>query len=80
MAPGGAMTILEIIRHLKAEPDTASIKIVLLATRRQDQEVQAGLAAGADDYFIKPFAPLSIIQKVEEIDLVPVFVDSELSH
>jgi len=54
----------EVCRHLKTEPDTASIKVVMLTERGADVDRARGRDAGADDYFIKPFSPVQLLNKV----------------
>lgn len=58
---------LEVCRTLKSDPSTAGITIVMLTSKGQDWDLQAGSDAGADGYFVKPFSPLELIQKVEEV-------------
>lgn len=57
----------DICRELKTDPDTASITIVMLTARAQESDQHEGRAAGADDYFMKPFSPLALMRKVDEI-------------
>ncbi len=54
----------EVCRNLKNEPDTASIKVVMLTARGADVDRARGRDAGADDYFIKPFSPVQLLNKV----------------
>lgn len=65
MMPG--MTGIELIQKLRAESETASTPIVLLTARGRDADREAGLAAGASCHLAKPFSPLDLIAKVEEI-------------
>ena len=55
---------LEVTRTLKADPDTASIPIILLSAKAQQADVTAGQATGANDYVTKPFDPLDLLQRV----------------
>ena len=55
---------LEAAGRLKADPDTASIPIIILSAKAQDVDVKAGRATGADDYMTKPFDPLELLQRV----------------
>jgi two-component system, OmpR family, phosphate regulon response regulator PhoB len=57
----------DICRDLKGDPETASITIVILSARTQDSDRNEAREAGADDYFIKPFSPLALMRKVDEI-------------
>ncbi len=54
----------EVCRHLKTEPETAGIKVVMLTARGADVDRARGRDAGADDYFIKPFSPVQLLNKV----------------
>jgi DNA-binding response OmpR family regulator len=61
---------LEICRRLRAEPDLADMRIVMLTAAAQQDDVARGLAAGADQYFTKPFSPIRLLALVEQ--LVPL--------
>jgi two-component system phosphate regulon response regulator PhoB len=39
----------------------------MLTGKGQQNEQEKGFKAGADDYFLKPFSPLELIKKVEEL-------------
>jgi DNA-binding response OmpR family regulator len=54
----------EVCRRIKAEPETAGIKVVMLTARSADTDRARGREAGADDYFIKPFSPVQLLNKV----------------
>ncbi|MDQ6670592.1 MAG: response regulator [Chloroflexota bacterium] len=54
----------EVCRHLKSEPETSAIKVVILSARGADVDRARGREAGADDYFIKPFSPIQLLNKV----------------
>jgi DNA-binding response OmpR family regulator len=66
MMPGG-MDGLETTRILKNNPETKDINIIMLTAKGQEADKKSGFEAGADDYFIKPFSPLELIKKVEEV-------------
>ncbi|HLF69707.1 MAG TPA: response regulator [Actinomycetota bacterium] len=61
------MTGFAVCRALKENPTTAGITVVMLTARAQDSDRQLGEEAGADDYFIKPFSPLALLRKVDEV-------------
>jgi two-component system phosphate regulon response regulator PhoB len=67
MMPGSDVDGLEACRRLKANPDTADITIVMLSAKGQESDLDAGRIAGADDYFTKPFSPIALIEKVEQV-------------
>jgi DNA-binding response OmpR family regulator len=65
MMPG--MTGLEVCRELRKDPATANIPVILLTALAQEADITAGLAAGADDYVVKPFSPRELITHVNAI-------------
>jgi len=67
MMPGSEVDGLEACRTLKSDPATSDITIVMLSAKGQDSDIDAGRSAGADDYFTKPFSPIALIEKVEEV-------------
>lgn len=64
--PGG-MDGLSVCRTVKNDLRTRRINVVMLTAKGQDRDRQMGEEAGADGYFVKPFSPLELIQKVEAI-------------
>ncbi len=64
--PGG-MDGLEATRILKNDSETKECIIIILTFKDQQADQEAGLEAGADDYFSKPFSPLELIKKVDEV-------------
>ena len=59
------MSGLDVARALKADPDTASIPVLLLSAKAQEADLRAGDESGADDYLTKPFDPFQLLQRVE---------------
>ncbi len=57
----------EVCRALKADPDTQDIVVVMLTALAQTADRERGMAAGADGFFTKPFSPLALLEKVEEV-------------
>ena len=55
---------LEACRRLRADPRFAGTRIILLSARGQSADIQAGLAAGADAYVLKPFSPLKLLDTI----------------
>ena len=58
---------LEVTRALRADPQTAALPILLLTARAQEADVEHGLAAGADDYVVKPFSPEALAERVASL-------------
>ncbi len=61
----------DVCRALKDNPDTAGITVVLLTAKTQPWDRDAGFDAGADEYFTKPFSPVALLRKVDEVTSVP---------
>jgi two-component system, OmpR family, phosphate regulon response regulator PhoB len=55
---------LDVLRELRRRPDLASIPVVLLTARREEQDRIEGLSLGADDYVPKPFSPQELVLRV----------------
>ena len=47
----------DVVRRLRADRATGHLAVVLMSGESADEEVAAGLAAGADQYLVKPFTP-----------------------
>jgi len=58
---------LAVCRAIKSDPDTSGTVVVMLTAQAQDRDRDQGLAAGADDYFTKPFSPLALLNMVERV-------------
>lgn len=61
------MTGYEACKLIKANDSTKHIPVVILSAKGQDEEVDKGKEAGADDYILKPFAPDKLTERVAEI-------------
>ena len=57
----------EVCRALKGDPETADSHVIMLTARARDGDREKGMDAGADDYLTKPFSPLELMNKVEDI-------------
>jgi len=58
---------VEVCRQIKSDPGTRDVIVVML-TALSPEQVQFGSPEyGPDDYFVKPFSPLALLAKVEEV-------------
>jgi two-component system, OmpR family, alkaline phosphatase synthesis response regulator PhoP len=57
----------EVLRRLKADPNTAAIPVLMLTAKAQDADIFQGLKSGADFYLTKPFNPLELLSWVKRI-------------
>lgn len=60
-------TGIEVLRALRAGDATAEMPVVLLTARASEDDIQAGIDAGADDYIAKPFSPQELAARVQTI-------------
>ncbi|MFJ5623742.1 response regulator [Peribacillus loiseleuriae] len=60
-------TGLELIEKIKAGESLGLSKIMMLSAKSQAYEQERILKAGADYFMEKPFSPLKLLEKIEEI-------------
>lgn len=63
----GKLDGLEATRIIKDSLDGEKCSIILLTAKGKKEDISEGLKAGADDYLVKPFSPMELINKVEAI-------------
>ncbi len=61
------MTGYEACKVLKSKEKTKNIPVVFLSAKGQEAEVNTGLELGAEEYFLKPFAPDELSERVNKI-------------
>ena len=61
------MTGYEACKALKAQESTKNIPVVFLSAKGQENEITMGLELGAEEYFLKPFAPDQLTEHVNKI-------------
>jgi DNA-binding response OmpR family regulator len=59
---GAGLNGLDICRSLKAGAAGHVPKVLMLSACGQQSDIEAGLAAGADRYVVKPFSPENLVQ------------------
>jgi CheY-like chemotaxis protein len=59
------MTGLELARAIRSDGELAATHVILLTSKAQQTDIDAGLAAGADRYLTKPFSPIELLDEVE---------------
>jgi two-component system phosphate regulon response regulator PhoB len=60
----GTLDGFGVCSTLKKDPKTSDITILMLTALGQDGDKAKGYEAGADDYFVKPFSPRELLDKV----------------
>jgi PAS domain S-box-containing protein len=53
-----------LLRELRADPRTRTVPVVLVSARAGEESRVEGLAAGADDYLVKPFSARELLARV----------------
>jgi PAS domain S-box-containing protein len=62
-----------LLSALRADPRTARIPVIFLSARAGEEAAIEGLAAGADDYLVKPFSSAELLARVRSnLDLARV--------
>ncbi|HET8601229.1 MAG TPA: response regulator [Segeticoccus sp.] len=61
------MSGIDVLRAVREDPKTKSVKVILLTARSRDADVDAGFASGADDYVIKPFSPRELVHRINGV-------------
>jgi CheY-like chemotaxis protein len=61
------MSGYEACQRLKEQTQTRDIPVIFLTAKGQEVEVRAGLQAGAEEYFCKPFVPDQLPQRINQI-------------
>ena len=54
----------QVLRQLKATPETRDIKVILVSSKSQESDRFWGLKQGADDYIAKPYPDETLLAAV----------------
>ena len=65
MMPG--MNGYQVVRKMREDPELKGMAILILTARAQPVDREAAIAAQADDYMPKPFAPNELLAKVNDL-------------
>lgn len=57
----------EVLRFLRARPETAVMKVVMLTADAQAVDKLRGAELGADGYVVKPFSPSALRETVRRV-------------
>jgi two-component system alkaline phosphatase synthesis response regulator PhoP len=56
----------EVAQRLRADPATATLPIIMLSAKAQEEDIRRGIEVGVDEYVTKPFSPDQLVQVVSE--------------
>jgi len=65
MMPG--LSGIEVARLLRQDPTTAHIPVIMLTAKGQEADRALGRDIGVYAHLVKPFSPLELLQKIQEI-------------
>jgi two-component system, OmpR family, phosphate regulon response regulator PhoB len=63
----GEVSGTQATRILKSDPVTSRAKIIILTGKDGTKAIEEASEAGADSFFSKPFSPLELLQRLDEI-------------
>ncbi|HKK14761.1 MAG TPA: phosphate regulon transcriptional regulator PhoB [Gammaproteobacteria bacterium] len=58
---------IELARRLKKDELTATVPIIMLTARGEEEDKVRGLEVGADDYVTKPFSPRELMARIKAV-------------
>ncbi len=56
-----------LLRDLKANPETASIPVIMMTVKSQSADIHEGWMEGVDGYLTKPFDPVELLRYVRQL-------------
>jgi DNA-binding response OmpR family regulator len=57
----------EVCESLRANPELAGLKIIMLTAKGRETEVTKGLALGANAYVTKPFSTKELVTQIKSL-------------
>lgn len=57
----------EVCQQIRATPDWARVKVLMLSAKGRELEVSKGMALGADGYVTKPFSTRDLVDQVRRL-------------
>lgn len=64
------MNGLEFIRAVRAQPDWQAMRILVITSETEVEQVMLALQSGADEYLMKPFTPDTLASKLAVMGLL----------
>ena len=57
----------EVLKRIRSNPETKEMPVILVTAKTQDSDVIRGWELGADEYVIKPFNPLLLVEVIKMV-------------
>ncbi|MCK9382599.1 MAG: response regulator [Sulfuritalea sp.] len=61
----GEMDGYQLCVKIRSDPELGKTYVALVSARGQESDKQRGREVGADDYFVKPYGPLELLQIIK---------------
>lgn len=61
----------EFLTRVRSRPEFQSLRIVMVTTETESEQVTKALLAGANEYLMKPFGKEALYAKLNMIDVMP---------
>jgi two-component system chemotaxis response regulator CheY len=66
------MNGFELLKRLRLDPELSSLKVIMVTTETEIDNMSAALEAGANEYVMKPFTKDILMEKMELVGFSPV--------
>jgi two-component system response regulator len=71
---------IEVLRRLKADPDTQRVPVVMLTSSAEDRDLQECYELGANSYIVKPVEMEQFFRAIQEIGLYWLVLNQPDAH
>jgi two-component system chemotaxis response regulator CheY len=65
------MNGLELLKHLRQDPELASLVVIMVTTETELEQMTIALEAGANEYVMKPFTKDILMEKLQLAGIHP---------
>lgn len=62
---------LEMVKAVRRDPRLDAVKILMVTSEAEGRYIEAALNAGADEYLMKPFDEIGLVEKLGMIGVLP---------
>ena len=66
------MNGLELVKQMRQNPAYASLKVIMVTTETELENMTSALEAGANEYVMKPFTKDILMEKLELVGISPL--------
>ena len=65
------MTGIELVELVRADMGFSGMRLMMVTTETEPEQVERALTAGADEYLMKPFTTETLLLKLQTLGLLP---------